>query len=459
MSTIIAVETSDVRFPTSRDLDGSDAMNPDPDYSAAYLRIVTDSDDGHEGHGFVFTIGRGNDVEAAAIKALTPYLLGRSAEGLLDDMGATWKELAHDSQLRWLGPEKGVMHMAIGAVVNALWDLKSKRAGLPLWQLLARMTPEQLVDLVDFRYLTDAMTRDEALEILRSAEAGRAGRTATLLAEGYPGYTTTPGWLGYSDEKLTRLAHEAVAAGFKQIKLKVGADLDDDIRRLGTARAAVGPDIKIAVDANQRWDVGQAIEWMKQLAPFDIAWIEEPTSPDDILGHAAIARGVAPIPVATGEHVQNRIVFKQMLQADALQVLQIDAARVAGVNENVAILLLAAKFGVRVCPHAGGVGLCEAVQHLSMFDFVAVSGKKDDRMIEFVDHLHEHFTTPIDVHDGCYWPPVAAGGGSEMHAASVAEYTFPNGAFWVADTADAADAAKVAQAAGAAAAAADKELV
>ncbi len=436
MSTIIAVETSDVRFPTSRDLDGSDAMNPDPDYSAAYLRVVTDSDDGHEGHGFVFTIGRGNDVETAAIKALTPYLLGRNAEELLDDMGATYKEFINDSQLRWLGPEKGVMHMAIGAVVNALWDLKAKRADLPLWQLLGRMSPEELVDLVDFRYLTDALTREEALEILRNAEAGREERTATLLAEGYPGYTTTPGWLGYSDEKLTRLAHEAVAAGFKQIKLKVGADLEDDVRRLRAARAAVGPGIKIAVDANQRWDVAQAIDWMKHLAPFDIAWIEEPTSPDDILGHAAISRGVAPIPVATGEHVQNRVVFKQMLQADALQVLQIDAARVAGVNENVAILLLAAKFGVRVCPHAGGVGLCEAVQHLSMFDFVAVSGKKEDRMIEFVDHLHEHFVTPIDVHSGCYWPPLTPGGGSEMHAASVAEYTFPDGAFWVADAAE-----------------------
>jgi L-fuconate dehydratase len=430
VSTVIAVETSDVRFPTSRELDGSDAMNPDPDYSAAYLRVVTDSSDGLEGHGFVFTIGRGNDVETAAIQALKPYLMGRNVEELLADMGATWKLLAHDSQLRWLGPEKGVMHMAIGAVINALWDLKAKRAGLPLWQLLAQMSPEELVDLVDFRYLSDALTRDQALEILQAAAPGREERTAILLAEGYPGYTTTPGWLGYSDEKLTRLAKEAVADGFKQIKLKVGADLSDDVRRLRTARAAVGPDIKIAVDANQRWDVAEAIEWMSHLAPFDIAWIEEPTSPDDILGHAAIARGVAPIPVATGEHVQNRVVFKQMLQAGSLQVLQIDAARVAGVNENIAILLLAAKFGVRVCPHAGGVGLCEAVQHLSMFDFVAISGEKDDRMIEFVDHLHEHFIAPIDVHDGCYFPPLAPGGGSEMHAASIAEYTFPDGKFW-----------------------------
>lgn len=430
MSIITAVETHDIRFPTSQDLDGSDAMNPDPDYSAAYLVIRTDHQDGLTGHGFVFTIGRGNDVETAAIAALEGHLLGLNVEELLGDMGATWKLLAHDSQLRWLGPEKGVMHMAIGAVVNALWDLKAKRANKPLWQLLAEMTPEELVALVDFRYLTDALTPEEALEILRAAEPGREARTRQLLAEGYPGYTTTPGWLGYSDEKLSRLAREAVADGFKQIKLKVGDSLQDDIRRLRIARATVGPDIKIAVDANQRWDVDTAIEWISHLAPYDIAWIEEPTSPDDVLGHAAIARGVAPIPVATGEHVQNRVVFKQMLQAKSLEVLQIDAARVAGVNENVAILLLAAKFGVRVCPHAGGVGLCEVVQHLSMFDFVSVSGTKDDRMIEFVDHLHEHFITPIDVRGGCYWPPATPGGGSEMLAASIAEYTFPGGPVW-----------------------------
>ncbi|MGF6835258.1 L-fuconate dehydratase [Paenarthrobacter sp. TE4293] len=430
MSTITAVETFDIRFPTSLELDGSDAMNPDPDYSAAYLIIRTDAGDGHEGHGFVFTIGRGNEVETAAINALRDHLVGRDVEGLLNDMGATWKLLAHDSQLRWLGPEKGVMHMAIGAVVNALWDLKAKRAGLPLWELLAGMTPEELVALVDFRYLTDALTPGEALDILRAAEPGREARKAALRAEGYPAYTTTPGWLGYSDAKLTRLAKEAVADGFVQIKLKVGASLEDDIRRVRTAREAVGPDIKIAVDANQRWDVQEAIEWMAHLAPYDIAWIEEPTSPDDILGHAAIARRVAPIPVATGEHVQNRVVFKQMLQAGSLQVLQIDAARVAGVNENIAILLLAAKFGVRVCPHAGGVGLCEAVQHLSMVDFIAVSGTKDDRTIEFVDHLHEHFITPVDVHDGAYWPPSSPGAGAEMLRETLASYSFPNGPVW-----------------------------
>ncbi|AYG05314.1 fuconate dehydratase [Gryllotalpicola protaetiae] len=398
-------------------------MNPDPDYSAAYVRIGTDA--GDSGHAFVFTIGRGNDVEVAAIKALAPYVLGQSAEELLADLGGVWRRLQHDSQLRWLGPEKGVMHMAIGAVVNALWDLRAKRAGKPLWRLLAELSPEELVDLVDFRYLSDALTRDDALELLRRAEPGRAERIARLEAEGYPAYTTTPGWLGYTDEKLARLSREAVAEGFPQIKLKVGASLDDDRRRLAIAREAVGPGIRIAVDANQRWDVDEAIEWMRALAPFDIAWIEEPTNPDDVLGHAAIARAISPIPVATGEHGANRVMFKQFLQAGALQVLQIDYTRVSGVNENLANLLLAAKFGVPVCPHAGGVGLCEAVQHLAMFDFVALSGTFDDRMIEFVDHLHEHFVTPVDVHDGRYWPPAAPGAGTEMHAASIAEYEFP----------------------------------
>ena len=382
MSTVTALETSDVRFPTSTSLDGSDAMNLDPDYSAAYVRVITDDDDGLEGHAFVFTIGRGNDVQVAAIQALADHVVGRNVEDLLGDMGATSRAFVWDSQLRWLGPEKGVMHMGIGAVVNALWDLKAKRAGLPLWQLLARMTPEQIVELIDFRYLTDALTPTDALEILREALPGRAERESQLLASGYPAYTTTPGWLGYSDEKLVRLAREAVAEGFTMIKLKVGGNIDDDIRRMRIARETVGPDIRIGTDANQRWGVDEAIEWMSHLAPFDVAWIEEPTSPDDVLGHAAIARGVAPIPVATGEHMANRVMFKQFLQANALQVLQIDATRVGGVNENIAILVLAAKFGVPVCPHAGGVGLCEAVQHRSMFDFVSVSGTNTGRVLE-----------------------------------------------------------------------------
>lgn len=424
MSRITALETTDIRFPTSLSLDGSDAMNPDPDYSAAYAVIRTDAGDGVEGHAFVFTIGRGNDVQVAAIDALAGHLVGREIEPMLDDMGTTFREIIGDSQLRWLGPEKGVMHMAIGAVTNALWDIKAKRAGLPLWQLLARMTPEELVALVDFRYLTNALTPEDALEILRAGVAGRQEREAELLATGYPGYTTSPGWLGYSDEKLERLALEALADGFTQIKLKVGADLDDDIRRFRKAREVVGPDFPIAIDANQRWEVSEAIEWVKALAEFNPAWVEEPTSPDDILGHAEIARGIAPIRVATGEHAQNRVIFKQLLQAQAIEVMQIDAVRVAGVNENIANLLLAAKFGVPVCPHAGGVGLCEAVQHLSMFDFVAVTGTREGRLIEFVDHLHEHFVVPTDIQGGSYMPPTAPGASMEMKAETISKYTW-----------------------------------
>lgn len=435
MSHFTALETVDVRFPTSLSLDGSDAMNPDPDYSAAYVRLRTDANPSagtgtgtdaaeHAGHGFVFTIGRGNDVQVAAIQALRDHVLGRDVEEVLGDLGGFWRELVHDSQLRWLGPEKGIMHMAIGAVVNAMWDLKAKRAEVPLWRLLASMGPEEIVDLVDFRYLTDALTRDEALAILEKAAPGRRLREAELLRSGYPAYTTTPGWLGYDDEKLARLCREAVDDGFPQVKLKVGADLGDDVRRLAIAREVCGPGFPIAVDANQRWDVAEAIVWIKALAPYDVAWIEEPTSPDDVLGHAAIARGVSPIPVASGEHIANRVVFKQLLQAEAIEVLQLDACRVAGVNENVAILLLAAKFGVRVCPHAGGVGLCEVVQHLSMFDYVAVSGTMDGRMIEFVDHLHEHFVTPVDVRRGHYVAPTAPGSGAEMLAESIQAYRY-----------------------------------
>jgi L-fuconate dehydratase len=427
---ITAVRTLDVRFPTSRELDGSDAMNPDPDYSAAYVVITTDAADGHEGHGFAFTIGRGNEVQTAAVETIGSMIVGRPLDATLDALGPLWIELVHDSQLRWLGPEKGVIHMAISAVVNALWDLRAKRAGLPLWKLLAGLTPEEIVDLVDFRYLTDALTRDEALAILRAAEPGRTQREATLWAEGYPAYTTTPGWLGYDDGKLHKLCQEAVAEGFTQIKLKVGGDLDDDLRRMRIARDTVGPGVRIAVDANQRWDVGAAIEWIRALAPFDPWWIEEPTSPDDVLGLATIARAVAPVRIATGEHVANRVVFKQLLQTGALSYLQIDAARVGGVNENVAILLLAAKFGVPVCPHAGGVGLCELVQHLSMFDFIAVSGSLDDRVIEYVDHLHEHFVAPVVVRDGRYLLPTAPGSGAEMRPRTLDEYRFPDGVVW-----------------------------
>ncbi|MEU2618301.1 L-fuconate dehydratase [Streptomyces sp. NPDC007157] len=430
---VTAVDTYDIRFPTSRELDGSDAMNPDPDYSAAYVVLRTDAADGHEGHGFTFTIGRGNDVQVAAIDALRNHVLGRPVDEICDDPATLYQDLIGDSQLRWLGPEKGVMHMAIGAVINAVWDLAARRAGKPLWQLLADAEPEWIVRQIDFRYLTDALTPEEALGILRRAREGADERRARLLDVGFPAYTTSAGWLGYDDEKLTRLAAQAVADGFRQIKLKVGADLEDDIRRCRVARAVVGPDIRMAIDANQRWNVDEAIRWTKALAEFDPYWIEEPTSPDDILGHAAVRRAVTPVKVATGEHVQNRIVFKQLLQAGALDIVQIDAARVAGVNENLAILLLAAKFGVPVCPHAGGVGLCELVQHLSMFDYLAVAGTTDDRVIEYVDHLHEHFRDPVVIREGHYTAPTAPGFSAAMRPESIAEYTYPGGTFWAAD--------------------------
>ena len=430
MTTITGVDVIDVRFPTSRDLDGSDAMNRDPDYSAAYVILRTDAADGLEGHGLTFTTGRGTEVVVAGVHALEPLVLGRSVEAIEADLGAFWRELVRDTQLRWIGPEKGVIHLATAAIVNAAWDLVAKRAGLPLWQLLSEMSPEQIVALVDFRYLTDALTPEQALAILREALPGRAERRAELLRDGYPAYTTSVGWLGYDDDKIRRLCREALADGWTRFKLKVGADVEDDIRRARIVRHEIGPDRMLAVDANQRWDVGVAIEWMARLAEFDPYWIEEPTSPDDILGHAAIARAIAPIRVATGEHVHNRIMFKQLLQAEAISVCQIDSCRLGGVNEVVAVLLLAAKFGVPVCPHAGGVGLCEYVQHLSPFDYIAVSGRLDGRMIEYVDHLHEHFLDPVVVERGFYRLPSKPGYSIEMQPTSLTDYSFPTGRIW-----------------------------
>jgi L-fuconate dehydratase len=369
-------------------------------------------------------------VQTAALAALRYLVVGRDVDEITSDLGSFARSLTYDSQLRWLGPEKGVMHMAVGAVINAAWDMTARRAGKPVWQLIADMTPEQIVDLVDFRYISDALTPDEALTLLRDAAPGRVERMATLRACGYPAYTTSPGWLGYSDDKLARLARQAVADGFRAIKIKVGLNLDDDIRRCRIARDAIGPDIALAVDANQRWDVGTAIPWLRQLAPFNIAWIEEPTSPDDVLAHATIRSQVAPMPVSTGEHTHNRVMFKQLFQAKAVDLIQIDAARVGGVNENLAILLMAAKFGVRVFPHAGGVGLCELVQHLAMADYVAISGSMEDRAIEFVDHLHEHFVNPIRVRDGRYLPPSAPGFSAEIYPQAIERHLFPDGEEW-----------------------------
>jgi L-fuconate dehydratase len=427
MTTIESIVTNDVRFPTSLDLDGSDAVNVDPDYSAAYVTIRTDS--GETGNGFVFTCGRGNEIVTAAIDAYARLLVGRNVEALIGDMGSASRLLVHDSQLRWLGPEKGVTHMACGALINALWDLRARRAGKPLWLLLSELPAEELVDVVDFTHIRDELSPARALELLSAAAPGKATRIASLKKDGFPAYTTSPGWLGYDDEKLVRLSRQAVADGFGMVKLKVGGNIEDDRRRLALAKAAVG-DARIAIDANQRWEVSEAIEWVSALAEFDPYWIEEPTSTDDILGHAAIRKAVAPVRVATGEAVANRIVFKQLLQARAIDVLQLDATRVAGINENIATLLLAAHFDVPVCPHAGGVGLCEVVQHLAFFDYARVSASEEGRWIEYVDHLHEHFVEPVRIVRGRYAAPVLPGVGAEMLPESVARWTYPNGAGW-----------------------------
>jgi L-fuconate dehydratase len=413
----------DLRFPTSADLSGSDAMNPDPDYSAAY--VIVHTSDGQAGHGFAFTIGRGTEVQVAAIRALEHHLAGVAVQDVLADLGGFWRQLVGDSQLRWLGPEKGIMHMAIGAVVNAVWDLYATREGKPLWKLLADLAPHEIVNLIDFRYLRDALTPDEALAILSAARTGAAEREQRLLAEGYPAYTTSAGWLGYSDEKVVRLAKQAVAEGYDHLKLKVGIDLDADVRRCQMVRHAVGDQIKLSVDANQRWGVEEAITAVARLAEFGLWWVEEPTSPDDILGHHRISQAVAPVRVATGEHAANSVIFKQLLASGAISICQIDACRVAGVNENLAILLLAAKYGVPVCPHAGGLGLCEIVQHLSMFDYIAVSGSLDDRFIEYVDHLHEHFIDPVRIEGARYLAPLTPGSGARIKPTSILEYRYP----------------------------------
>ncbi len=431
MPRITHLEVRDIRFPTSRDKDGSDAMNPDPDYSSAY--VVLHTDDGRAGHGSSFTIGRGNEVVCAAIRAHEHLVVGCRMEDFIADPGGFWHLLNNDSQLRWIGPDKGAVHLALAAIVNALWDLYGRIAGQPVWRLVSGFTPEQFVRCIDFRYLTDALTPEEALELLRRQEPSKAARVTELERVGYPAYTTSAGWLGYSDDKIRRLSREAVAEGWGHIKVKVGRDLQDDLRRLAIIREEIGWERRLMVDANQVWDVPQAIAWMKELARFKPWWIEEPTSPDDILGHAAIARALEPlgIGVATGEHGMNRILFKQLFQARAISFCQIDSCRLGGVNENLAVLLLAAKFGVPVCPHAGGVGLCEFVQHLGMIDFVCVSGSMDNRVCEFVDHLHEHFVDPCRVRNARYLVPERPGYSTEILPASLGAHEYPHGSAWV----------------------------
>lgn len=430
--TIRDVRVFDVRFPTSAEKHGSDAMNPDPDYSAAYAIIETDRGDGISGHGLAFTIGRGTEVVGAAIRALRPLVVGRTVGEFVAAPGAFSKRLTGDSQLRWLGPETGVIRMATAAVVNALWDLWAKLASKPLWKLLSDLSPSQIVELVDWRYMTDALTPREAERALDRWVPTRAARESTIRREGYPAYTTSVGWLGYSDERLRRLCREGVRAGFGRFKLKVGQDVEDDRRRVSIAREEIGPDRTLMLDANQRWEVSEAIAWTGELAGCHPMWIEEPTSPDDVMGHAAIARALEPlgIGVATGEHCPNRVVFKQLMQAHAIAFCQIDFCRLAGVNEVVAVQLLASHFGIPVCPHAGGVGLCEYVQHASIFDYIAVSGSLDRRCIEFVDHLHEHFVDPCVVRDGRYRVPTNAGTSITMKAESIATHSFPDGPLW-----------------------------
>jgi len=429
--TITNVVARDIRFPTSRALDGSDAMNPDPDYSAAYVILETDHPAGLAGHGLTFTIGRGNEVCVAAINALAPFVRGKTLESFTADMGAFWRMITGDSQLRWIGPEKGVIHLATAAVVNAVWDLWAKVVGKPLWKLVADMTPAELLRCVAFRYITDAITPAEALAVLERNAPTRPEREANLRATGFPAYTTSTGWLGYSDDKVRRLCREALAEGWTHFKIKVGVNIEDDCRRAALMREEIGPDCRLMVDANQVWEVNEAIENMRRLAAYNPWWIEEPTNPDDVLGHAAIARAIAPIGVATGEHVQNRIIFKQLLQANAISFCQIDACRLGGVNEALAVMLMAAKFGVPVCPHAGGVGLCEYVQHLAMIDYIWMGASLENRVIEFVDHLHEHFVEPVRMQNGCYRPPELPGYSIEIKPESLERYAYPHGAAWV----------------------------
>jgi L-fuconate dehydratase len=430
MTTITGLSVRDIRFPTSRSLDGSDAMNAAPDYSATYVTLQTDASNGLTGHGLTFTIGRGNEICVSAVQALSPLVVGKKLEDIAANMGAFWRAITSDSQLRWIGPDKGAIHLATAAVVNAVWDLWAKSEGKPVWKLLVDMTPEELVRCLDFRYVTDAITPYEAIAILRRHRNSRAEREKEMIERGYPGYTTSAGWLGYDDDKIRRLAREGVAQGWTHFKQKVGGNIEEDVRRARILREEIGEHARLMMDANQVWDVDEAVANMRRLAEFDPWWIEEPTSPDDVLGHASIRKRLGSIGVATGEHCQNRVMFKQLLQAQAIDFCQIDSCRLGGLNEVIVVLLMAAKFGVPVCPHAGGVGLCEYVQHISLFDYICVSASLENRVLEYVDHLHEHFVDPVVIRNGRYMPPNAAGYSIEMKADSLERYGFPEGDAW-----------------------------
>ena len=428
--TIKEVIARDIRFPTSRTLDGSDAMNPNPDYSAAYVILKTDHPEGIEGHGLTFTIGRGNELCVQAVYSLSYLIIGKTLESFTKNMAGFWKIITGDSQLRWLGPEKGIIHLATGAIVNAVWDLYAKIEKKPLWKLISDMSPEQLMSCIDFSYITDAITKEEALKILKKSNDAKEDRINYLLKNGYQAYTTSAGWLGYSDEKIRHLCKEAKRDGWKMLKMKVGSDLTDDVRRASIIREEIGNDLKLMMDANQKWDVNEAIKNIKALAQFNPLWIEEPTSPDDILGHKAIAEAIKPIKVATGEHCQNRVIFKQLITSGAINICQIDSCRLGGVNEILAVLLMAAKYKIPVCPHAGGVGLCEYVQHLSMIDYICISGSLEDRVIEYVDHLHEHFVDPVVIKNSSYMVPENPGYSITMKSESLIKYSYPDGEEW-----------------------------
>jgi L-fuconate dehydratase len=424
------VIAKDIRFPTSRTLDGSDAMNPDPDYSAAYVILKTNHPEDIEGHGLTFTIGRGNELCVQAINSLSHLIVGKTLDSFTSGMAGFWKMITGDSQLRWLGPEKGVIHLATGAVVNAVWDLYAKIEKKPLWKLISDMSPEELISCIDFTYITDAITKEEALRILKKNNNTKKDRVNILLEKGYPAYSTSAGWLGYGDDKIRNLCREAKNDGWKLLKMKVGSNLQDDIRRASIIREEIGDDLKLMMDANQKWDVDEAIKNIHELARFNPWWIEEPTSPDDILGHKAIADAIKPIKVATGEHCQNRVIFKQLITSGAIDICQIDSCRIGGVNEILAVLLMAAKYEIPVCPHAGGVGLCEYVQHLSMIDYISISGSLEDRVIEYVDHLHEHFVDPVVIKDSSYVVPSAPGYSITMKPESLIKYSYPDGEIW-----------------------------